>query len=63
MIDISKYGITKVLNLKKDNNENKYTKYKYNKAMKLLKQLNMNPILIPKNEKVPSYIKNPLADI
>lgn len=42
---------------------NKYSKHIFNKAMHLLEELNINPILIPKNEKVSSSIKNPLSSL
>ena len=62
--DVSKLGITGAKFKKKEDNMLKYTTYKYKKAIKLLEELNINPILIPKNLKCPngksySYIKNP----
>ena len=64
LIDVSKSGITGAKFKKKKDKTLKYTNYKYNKAIKLLEELNINPILIPKNLKAPngksySYIKNP----
>lgn len=64
LVDVSKSGITGAKSIKKDNKSLKYTSYKYKKIIKLLEELNINPILIPKNLKSPngesySYIKNP----
>lgn len=65
LTDVSKYGVTGAkYKKKKDNKSLKYTPYKYKKILKLLEELNINPILIPKNLKSPngesySYIKNP----
>lgn len=64
LIDVSKLGITGAKFKKKKDKSFKYTTYKYNKVIKLLKELNINPILIPKNLKSLegnsySYIKNP----
>lgn len=64
LTDVSKSGITGA-KLKKNRDKSfKYTTYKYKKVIKLLEELNINPILIPKNLKSPdgksySYIKNP----
>lgn len=41
----------------------KYSKYKFRQAIALLKDLNINPILIPKNLKAPSIIQNPFNNI
>lgn len=64
LIDVSKLGITGAKSIKKKDKKLKYTDYKYKKAIELLEELNINPILIPKNLKAPtgesySYIKNP----
>lgn len=64
LIDVSKLGITGTRLKKKKDKNFKYTDYKYKKAITLLEELNINPILIPKNLKCPegksySYIKNP----
>ena len=64
LTDVSKYGVTGAKKKKKKDNSLKYTTYKYKKIIKLLEELNINPILIPKNLKCPagnsySYIKNP----
>ncbi|MCE9676015.1 hypothetical protein LPC27_09570 [Paraclostridium bifermentans] len=64
LIDVSKLGITGAKSIKKKDKSLKYTDYKYKKAIELLEELNINPILIPKNLKAPngesySYIKNP----
>lgn len=49
---ISKNGVT--------NTQGKFTKYKFKKYIAILEELNINPILIPKNlEGAPSFIKNP----
>ncbi|MBI5977656.1 phage/plasmid replication domain-containing protein [Clostridium perfringens] len=49
---ISKYGITKTTQ--------KYSKYSFKKYKSYLNELEINPILIPKNLKeAPTYIKNP----
>jgi hypothetical protein len=49
---ISKYGVTKA--------KSKYSTYRFKKYLSILDELNINPILIPKNLKgVPTYIKNP----
>ena len=49
---ISKYGISKA--------RDKCGKYKFKKYLKILNELKINPILIPKNLKgAPSFIKNP----
>lgn len=50
--DISNNGATKA--------KSKYSKYKFKKYISILDELNINPILIPKNlEGAPSFIKNP----
>lgn len=59
LVDVSNHSIAGVRNL-----EGKYTEYKFKKAIKILEELNINPILIPKNKKSLdgkgySYIKNP----
>lgn len=64
LIDVSKWGISGAKSIKKKDKSLKYTEFKYKKAIKLLEELNINPILIPKNLKAPngesySYIKNP----
>lgn len=64
LTDVSKLGITGAKFKKKKDKSFKYTTYKYKKVIKLLEELNINPILIPKNLKAPdgksySYIKNP----
>lgn len=49
---ISKFGVTKT--------KEKFSKYKFKKYINILDELNINPILIPKNlEGAPKYIKNP----
>lgn len=59
LIDVSKYGITKTRELK-CNKKLKYTEYKFKKALKLLQILDINPLLIPKNERnKSSVIENP----
>lgn len=40
----------------------KYGRYKYNKYIKILEDLNINPIVIPEKEKV-TYIPNPLRGL
>ena len=64
LTDVSKYGVTGAKKKKKKDNSLKFTSYKYKIILKLLEELNINPILIPKNLKCPagnsySYIKNP----
>lgn len=39
-----------------------YGRYKYNKYIKILEDLNINPIIIPEKEKV-TYIPNPLREL
>lgn len=49
---ISKNGVT--------NTQGRFTKYKFKKYIAILEELNINPILIPKNlEGAPSFIENP----
>lgn len=56
LCDVSKYGLEVVKNMKKEEGfsggDLKYSKYMINKLCNVLKQLNINPILIPKNMKV-----------
>ena len=56
LCDVSKCGLEGIKKLEKDGgkkgNEPKYTKYLVNKYLKLLKQLEINPLLIPKNMKI-----------
>lgn len=55
---ISKFGISKA---KKD-----YSNYMFKKYIGILEDLNINPIIIPKNEKsLPNnkHIRNPLSDL
>ncbi|NBI06110.1 phage/plasmid replication domain-containing protein [Senegalia massiliensis] len=72
LTDISKSGITGAKELKinsRNNNDKsekkvvyekqKYSKYKFTKGIRLLEELNINPILIPKNWKSNSFINNP----
>lgn len=43
-----------------------YSKYMFNKYINILQELQINPIIVPKNDKVlsgKSYIKNPLVEI
>lgn len=64
LIDISEKGVTGAKQITLNNNKIKYTQYKFKKAISILEELNINPILIPKskeylgNERI-YYIKNP----
>lgn len=43
-----------------------YSRYMFNRYLSILEELGVNPIVIPKNDTVPTkdgYIKNPLSDI
>ncbi|EOU1743412.1 hypothetical protein LTY04_001642 [Clostridium perfringens] len=62
LIDISKHReINLLFNILDSDGKQKYTKYKYKKYISILNDLNINPILIPKNLKGTSKrIKNPL---
>jgi len=55
LVDISRSSISTV--------KEKYSKYYYRKYSNVLEKLNINPLLIPKNAKVPNVIKNPLNNI
>lgn len=59
LVDISKYGVTGAMEVTNKKGYKRYSKYKFLKYLRLLKELGVNPILIPKNMKAPSYIKNP----
>jgi len=64
LIDVSKNSITGAKKLTIDNSKIKYTDYKFKKALSILEELNINPILIPKNKEYLGterifYIKNP----
>lgn len=64
LIDVSKYGITGAKQIIKDDKKYKYTPYKFKKAINFLEELNINPMLIPKNREYfhferHAYIKNP----
>lgn len=64
LVDVSIRGVTGAKNMINENQQNKYTKYTFNKAMKILVELNINPILIPKNLKgIPSFLENPLNSL
>lgn len=62
LMDVSRHrDIDKVLCMLDKKGNIKYTRYKYKKIISILKELNINPILIPKNLKnANSIIKNPL---
>lgn len=59
LTDVSKLGMTGIQNLSDNKGKFKYSVYKFRKAIDILEQLKINPILIPKNMKGPSFIKNP----
>lgn len=66
LIDVSENGITGAKKIIKEDNKLKYTQYKFKKAISILEELNINPILIPKNREYlhferHSYIKNPFS--
>lgn len=59
LIDVSESNLSHVKKMKDMNKNLKYNKYKFNKCIKVLNMLGINPILIPKNEKCISFIANP----
>lgn len=59
LIDISQHGITGVKEMLDEKGKPVYSKYKFSKLKVMLEDLNINPILIPKNFNCPSYIENP----
>lgn len=66
IIDISKSSLTSIKGKmvgKKPDEKLKYSNYKINKAIRLLTSLEINPILIPKNDRCSKIIKNPLKDL
>ena len=58
LIDVSKRDIAGVLRMKDNERKLIYTKYKYDKAIKPLNLLNINPVLIPKNLQGASRLEN-----
>jgi hypothetical protein len=63
LCDVSRNGISGVMKLKeKSNNRSKYSKYLVRKYIEMLEQLGINPILVPKNEKmvIKHRLSNPL---
>lgn len=65
LIDVSKHReIDNVLMMSNNYGKKKYTKYKYKKIINILNDLNINPILIPKNlNGVSSFIENPFKSL
>lgn len=64
LIDVSENGISGAKEIMDEDNKTKYTKYKFKKAIDILEELNINPILIPKSREYLHgernfYIKNP----
>lgn len=64
LVDVSEAGISGAKDIITEEDDVKYTKYKFKKAIEILEELNINPILIPKskeyihNERI-FHIKNP----
>jgi hypothetical protein len=59
LCDVSLKNINGVKEMIDSHGKLKYTKYKFNKAIKVLGLLGINPLLIPKNLKIDSHIENP----
>lgn len=64
LIDVSENGITGAKEIPIESDKKKYTPYKFKKAVSILEELNINPILIPKSREYfynerHFYIKNP----
>ena len=64
LIDVSENGISGAKEIMDEDNKTKYTKYKFKKAIDILEELNINPILIPKSREYlygerNFHIKNP----
>ena len=64
LIDVSENGITGAKEIHIERDKKKYTPYKFKKAVSILEELNINPILIPKSREYfhnerHFYIKNP----
>ena len=64
LIDISNNGVSGAKDIINESGKQKYTKYKFKKAMDILENLNINPILIPKSREYLYgeryyFIKNP----
>lgn len=60
LIDVSNSNLTNILEIKDNKGNKKYNSTKIRNALKMLQQLNINPISIPKNWKCNNFIKNPL---
>ncbi|MGV8983834.1 hypothetical protein [Clostridium sp.] len=61
LFDVSNYGITAVKNMKNKEDKLIYSKYQFNTIIKSLQDINVNPILIPRDWGCPSIIKNPFS--
>lgn len=64
LVDVSENGISGAKEIMDEDNKTKYTKYKFKKAIDILEELNINPILIPKSREYlygerNFHIKNP----
>lgn len=63
LVDVSKSNLTNIMNLIDEKGKNKYDYYKRKKALKMLEELNINPVSIPRNWKCKNCIENPLKFI
>lgn len=63
LVDVSICNLSSVMNLKNQKGKFKYTYAKRKKALKLLEELDINPISIPRNWKCKNHIENPLKYI
>ena len=62
LCDVSRHGITGVMKLQeKSNNRSKYSRYLIKKYICLLEEFGINPIPIPKNEKISPKIQNVIS--
>jgi len=61
LIHVSDYGITAVKNMKNEEDKLIYSKYQFNSIIKSLEDINVNPILIPRDWECSSVIKNPFT--
>lgn len=63
LVEVSTKGFEGIESMK-NQKDSSYSKYLVDKAVRLLSELNINPILIPKNTKdVESIVTNPLRDL
>lgn len=60
LIQVSKYGMEPLIKQRHTTSPYGLSRYKLKKILNQLEALNINPVLIPVNAKIPNYIPNPL---